>query len=391
MQSRVNRRVFLRSVTAALAAGTALPLLQACGGGEASPTPTAADGTGATPEPTATAATTPMTQASPSPAAAATATPVARGTTGGSLTVYSGRGESLIGPLMDQVQSSLGIDVRVRYGDTAELAAAILEEGERSPADLFFAQDAGALGAVAREGRFIELDAEILERVEPRFRSPDGLWVGISGRARTVVYNTDQLSEADIPASILDFANDERWRDRLGWAPTNGSFQAFVTALRVLRGDDAARSWLEGLKALGTRAYENNTAIVRATIAGEILAGFVNHYYLVREESQAGQDLPAENYFYRNGDPGALINVAGVGILASGRNQEQAKALVDYLLTPEAQQYFAEQTFEYPLIEGVPASPKLLPLEEIQTPDIDLSDLDDLQGTLALLQEVGLL
>ncbi|GBD15575.1 Fe(3+)-binding periplasmic protein [bacterium HR26] len=391
MQSRVNRRVFLRSVTAALAAGTALPLLQACGGGEASPTPTAAGGTGATPEPTATAATTPMTQASPSPAAAATATPVARGTIGGSLTVYSGRGESLIGPLMDQVQSSLGIDVRVRYGDTAELAAAILEEGERSPADLFFAQDAGALGAVAREGRFIELDAEILERVEPRFRSPDGLWVGISGRARTVVYNTDQLSEADIPASILDFANDERWRDRLGWAPTNGSFQAFVTALRVLRGDDAARSWLEGLKALGTRAYENNTAIVRATIAGEILAGFVNHYYLVREESQAGQDLPAENYFYRNGDPGALINVAGVGILASGRNQEQAKALVDYLLTPEAQQYFAEQTFEYPLIEGVPASPKLLPLEEIQTPDIDLSDLDDLQGTLALLQEVGLL
>lgn len=292
---------------------------------------------------------------------------------------------------MDQVQSALGIDVRVRYGDTAELAAAILEEGERSPADLFFAQDAGALGAVAREGRFIQLDADVLERVEPRFRSPDGLWVGISGRARTVVYNTDQLSEADIPASILDFPNDERWRDRLGWAPTNGSFQAFVTALRVLRGDDTARSWLEGLKALGTRRYENNTAIVRATIAGEIQAGFVNHYYLVREEAQAGQDLPAENYFYRNGDPGALINVAGVGILASGRNQEQAKALVDYLLSTEAQQYFAEQTFEYPLIDGVQASPQLVPLEEIQTPDIDLSDLDDLQGTLTLLQEVGLL
>ncbi|MCM8747556.1 iron ABC transporter substrate-binding protein [Thermomicrobiaceae bacterium CFH 74404] len=390
MQPRVNRRAFLRTAVAALAAGTTLPLLQACGGREESPTPTAAGGTGATAEPTATAAVTPATQASPSPAAT-TATPTARGTIGGSLTVYSGRSESLIGPLMDQVQSALGIDVRVRYGDTAELAAAILEEGERSPADLFFAQDAGALGAVAREGRFIQLDADVLERVEPRFRSPDGLWVGISGRARTVVYNTDQLSEADIPASILDFPNVERWRDRLGWAPTNGSFQAFVTALRVLRGDDAARSWLEGLKALGTRRYENNTAIVKATIAGEIQAGFVNHYYLVREEAQAGQDLPAENYFYRNGDPGALINVAGVGILASGRNQEQAKALVDYLLSAEAQQYFAEQTFEYPLIEGVPASPKLIPLEEIQTPDIDLSDLDDLQGTLALLQEVGLL
>ncbi len=391
MQSRVNRRVFLRSVAAALAAGTALPLLQACSGSGSNPTPTAAGGTGAPPEPTATGATTPMAQASPSPAAAATVTPVARGTVGGSLTVYSGRSESLIGPLMDQVQSALGIDVRVRYGDTAELAAAILEEGGQSPADLFFAQDAGALGALAREGRFIELDSDLLERVEPRFRSRQGLWVGISGRARTVVYNTDQLTESDIPASILDFPGDERWRDKLGWAPTNGSFQAFVTALRVLRGDDAARSWLVGLKALGTRAYENNTAIVRATIAGEILAGFVNHYYLLREESQAGRDLPAANYFYRNGDPGALINVAGVGILASGRNQEQARALVDYLLTPAAQRYFAEQTFEYPLIDDVSPSPALVPLGEIQTPDIDLSDLDDLQGTLALLQDVGLL
>jgi iron(III) transport system substrate-binding protein len=331
-----------------------------------------------------------VTPVSPSPAAA-TATAGTRGASGGSLTIYSGRSKSLIGPLIEQVQVALGIDVRVRFGDTAELAAALLEEGDRSPADLFFAQDAGALGALAREGRFLPLEEELLERVPARFRSREGLWVGISGRARTVVYNTDQLSEADIPPSIVDFASDQRWRDKLGWAPTNGSFQAFITALRLLRGDQVARSWLEGLKGLGTRAYENNTAIVRATIAGEIAAGFVNHYYLVREESQAGRDLPAANHYYRNGDPGALVNVAGVGILASGRNQEQARALVDYLLSPAAQQYFAEQTFEYPLIEGVPASPKLIPLEEIQTPDIDLSDLDDLKGTLALLQDVGLL
>lgn len=373
----MNRRAFLRSAAGGIVAGAVVPLLAACAGEESTPTP--ASGTVTTPEPAAT------------PTAAPAASPVMTGRVGGSLTVYSGRSESLIGPLMDRVQEALGIDVRVRYGDTAELAAAILEEGERSPADIFFAQDAGALGAVAREGRFLELPSEVLERVEARFRSPQGLWIGISGRARTVVYNTELVSEDEIPSSILDFAGDERWRDRLGWAPTNGSFQAHVTAIRVLRGDDAARAWLEGLKELGTRRYENNTAIVRATIAGEIAGGFVNHYYLVREEAQAGQDLPAENYFYRNGDPGALVNVAGVGILASGRNQEQAQAFVDFLLQPEAQQYFAEQTFEYPLIEGVPASPKLVPLEEIQTPDIDLSDLADLQGTLALLQDVGLL
>mgnify|MGYP001059463412 CR=1 FL=1 len=391
MRLWMSRRMLLRSVVTGLAASAALPLLQACGGEGGSTMAPAGSGTNPPSGPTAPAATTPTAQGSSSSAPAATVAPGMNRVRGGSLTVYSGRSKSLIGPLLEQVQRALGIDVRVRYGDTAELAAALLEEGDRSPADLFFAQDAGALGAVAREGRFIELPNDVLERVPARFRSPQGLWVGVSGRARTVVYNTDQLSEADIPASILDFAGDERWRDRLGWAPTNGSFQAFVTALRVMRGEPVARAWLEGIKALGTRAYENNMAIVRATIAGEISAGFVNHYYLVREESQVGRDLPAENFYYRNGDPGALINVAGVGILVTGRNRDQAQALVDYLLSPAAQQYFAETTFEYPLIEGVPASPKLVPLDQIQTPAIDLSDLEDLQGTLALLQDVGLL
>ncbi len=364
----------------------AAPLIVACGGSSATPTPATVSPvetpTAAPAAPTATAGTTPAATPVSTPAAA---------TRGGTLTIYSGRSKSLIGPLLDRIGQELGLDVRVRYGDTAELATAILEEGDRSPADLFFGQDAGALGALAKEGRLAPLPGELLERVPEPYRSRQGLWVGISGRVRTVVYNTERVRPEEIPASIVDFAGNERWRDRLGWAPTNGSFQAFVTALRRLRGDDAARAWLEGIKALNARVFPNNASIVQATIAGEIEAGFVNHYYLMRERAQAGRPLPAENFFYRNGDPGGLVNVAGVGILASSRATDLALQFVDYLLSEAAQRYFSEQTFEYPLLEGVPAHPDLPPLAELNPPPLDLSDLDDLKGTLAMLQEVGLL
>src|SRR5688572_7751087 len=180
-----------------------------------------------------------------------------------SITVYSGRSEELVGPLIERFESETKIDVDVRYGDTAELASTILEEGANSPADVFFAQDAGALGAVAEAGLFDALPAAILDRVPLALRSPDGKWVGVSGRARVVVYDSRELTEADLPTSIHGFT-DPAWSGRLGWAPTNGSFQAFVTALRVLEGEEAARAWLEGMVANEPRPYEGNTNIVQA-------------------------------------------------------------------------------------------------------------------------------
>ncbi|ACZ40608.1 extracellular solute-binding protein family 1 [Sphaerobacter thermophilus DSM 20745] len=388
----VSRRDIIRALAGLAGASLAAPVLAACGGEDnpastAAPTATSQAGTGSG----GSAAT--ATSAAATPASTPAGTPAgapATGTVGGSLTVYSGRSEQLIQAIVDQFAAASGVEVKVRYGDTAEMAAAILEEGQSSPADIFFAQDAGALGAVAREGLLAELPADVLDLVEARFRSPDGLWVGISGRARAVVYNTERLSESDIPPSILDFT-DPVWKDRLGWAPTNASFQAAVTAIRVLRGDDVARAWLEGIRDNGARVFENNNAIVSAVIDGEIDAGFVNHYYLMRQLAEAGGDLPARNYIYRNGDPGALVNVAGAGILTTAKNQEQAIAFIRYMLSPEAQTYFAEETHEYPLVAGVPTDPNLVPLSEIQTPDIDLSDLADLEATLEMLRDVGLL
>lgn len=308
---------------------------------------------------------------------------------GGTLTVYSGRSEELVGPLLEQFTEATGIEVEARYGDTAEMANLILTEGENSPADVFFAQDAGALGAIAGEGLFSELSDVALDRVDARFRSPDRLWVGVSGRARVVAYNTDNLTEADLPDSIFGFT-DPAWSGRIGWAPTNGSFQAFVTALRVLEGDDRAREWLEGIEANEPKVYEGNNPALDAVIAGEVDVAFINHYYLM-QRLEEDPDATAANYFLTDGDPGALVNVAGVGILGTAPNADAAARLVEYLLSDEAQAYFASETKEYPLVEGVPAAAELPPLSEIGTPDIDLADLADLAGTLEMLQEVGIL
>ena len=306
-----------------------------------------------------------------------------------SVTVYSGRSEELVGPLLEQFTDATGIAVEARYGDTAEMANLILTEGENSPADVFFAQDAGALGAVADQGLLAALPEEILGLVDERFRSPSGEWVGVSGRARVVVYNTDTLTEADLPDSIYGFTEPE-WSGRIGWAPTNGSFQSFVSALRVIEGEERARDWLEGIQANDPSVYEGNNPALEAVIAGEVDVAFINHYYLMQRLAE-DPDAPAANYFLTDSDPGALVNVAGAGILETSENDQSARVLVEYLLSPEAQEYLASETKEYPLIEGVDPEAELPPLDEIGTPEIDLSDLSDLEGTLELLQEVGIL
>lgn len=308
----------------------------------------------------------------------------------GTLVVYSGRSEELVGPLFEQFEEESGIDVQVRYGETAELAATILEEGENSPADLFFAQDPGALGALADAGVLSELPEATLDRVPATFRSDEGVWVGTSGRARVVAYNTEALSEGDLPSSIFGFTDPE-WEGKIGWAPTNGSFQAFVTAMREIEGEDRTREWLEGIEQNNPFVYPDNLTALQGVASGEVQVAFVNHYYLFQLKDEAGDDIPARNYYLKNGDPGALVLAAGAGVLGSAENPEAAEQFLEYALSEEAQQYFATETHEYPLVDGVEIDDELVALSEIESPRIDLSNLDDLQGTLELLRETGVL
>jgi iron(III) transport system substrate-binding protein len=307
----------------------------------------------------------------------------AQGTT---LTIYSGRSEELVGPLLEQFEQETGIEIEVIYGNTSELALTILEEGENSPADVFFAQDAGALGLLADANLLDGLPGYILDSVDPRFVSLDGVWVGISGRARVITYNTDHVKPEDLPESLYGMI-DPVWRGRVGFAPTNGSFHAHMTAMRVVDGDDKMREFVQGLVDNESATFENNAAAVAAVAAGEIDAALVNHYYLYQHLAE-DPDAPIANYFFLAGDIGDLVNAAGVGILKTSDSKPLAQQFISFLLSRTAQTYFAEETYEYPMVIGVEADERLVPLEDIKTPEVDLSDLSDLQGTLEILDEV---
>ena len=307
-----------------------------------------------------------------------------------SLTVYSGREEELVEPLFERFEDETGIDVEVRYADSAELAATIAEEGDNSPADVFFAQDPGSLGSV--RDRLAELPEEVLDRVDARFRDADGRWVGTSGRARVIVFNTDELTVDEVPDSVFDLT-DPKWQGKIGIAPTNASFQAFVTAMRLDVGEDRTREWLEDVKANDPKFYEKNTPVVEATASGEVELGLVNHYYLylVKQEQP---DAPIENKYLPGTDPGALVSVAGAGILEGAEHADAAERFVEFLLADEQQRFYTEEAeeAEIPLVDGIAPKEGVPTLDELsgRGPDVDLSEFGaELEKTLELLNETG--
>ena len=158
------------------------------------------------------------------------------GSDGGSLTIYAGRSQTLVHPLLEQFSKDTGIKINVRYGDGTDLALGILEEGNNSPADIYYTQDVGALGALKAANRLQTLPDDILSKVPEGYRSSEGYWVGVSGRARVMVYNTDELEPADLPTSALDYSKPA-WRNRIGVVPRSDGFPEFVTALRLVKGD----------------------------------------------------------------------------------------------------------------------------------------------------------
>ena len=310
--------------------------------------------------------------------------------TGESVVVYSGRNEELVGPLFEEFTAETGIPVEVRYGDTAELAAQIIEEGDASPADLYFGQDAGALGALDAAGQCAALPAEIADTVPAAYRSADGTWTGVTGRARVIAYDSSQLSADEVPTSVFELT-DPKWKGQVAIAPTNGSFQAFVTAMRVAAGDDATREWLQGMIDNDAQIYEKNSLIRDAVDAGEVQLGLINHYYWYQKAAEVGEDaMNVQLAFTEPGDPGTLVNVAGACVIAPSDNQAGANELLTWMLSDDIQQWFVENTFEYPLTPGVAGPAGVPAIAEVQGPDIPLAELEDLPGTLQMLQDVGL-
>ena len=307
---------------------------------------------------------------------------------GEALVVYSGRNEAFVGPILADLEKAVGTKVEVRYGNTAELAAQLLEEGERTEADLFFGQDAGSLGALAKAGMLSPLDPATTQKVLPQYADRKGLWVATSARARVLAYNPELAPEAT-KITKLDDVLDERYRGKVGVAPTNASFQSYVTALRLDRGEAGAKDFLTRLKA-NAKVYEGNSQILAAVNAGEISLGLINHYYLHQLVKEEGADkVKARNHFLNNPeDPGSLVNVAGVGVVKGQSTNEAATKAVDFLLQKSSQEYMVGNNAEYPVVEGVAGPPDAPPITAIKGYDVDLNTIDDLDGTLRLIQEV---
>jgi iron(III) transport system substrate-binding protein len=305
-----------------------------------------------------------------------------------SMVLYSGRAEELVGPLIAQFEQASGVTVETRYASTTELAAQLLEEGERTPAHVFLSQDAGALGALSAEGLLAPLPGEVTGAVAPDYTSTDGSWVGLTGRARVIAYDSQAYTPDQVPGDVQELV-EPQWRGRVAIAPTNASFQSFVTALRVSAGEDAARAWLTGLAANEPQIHSSNGAILEAVNTGAAGVGLINHYYWAQAEGDPAT-MRAQLKFGTPGSVSALVNVSGAGILAGAADSAEARELVEFLVSPQAQTYFAEETAEYPLVAGVGGPAGVPALDQLGGPDIDLSQLASLEQTVSMLTEVGL-
>jgi iron(III) transport system substrate-binding protein len=305
------------------------------------------------------------------------------------ITVYSGRSAELIQPLLDRFTEETGIEVEAKFGDSAELALLIDTEGQQSPADVFISQNPGATSYLGSKDRLTTLPTDLLQLVPPGDQGSSGQWVGLSGRVRVLVYNEDMVDPAQLPTSVIDLTQ-EQYRGQVGVAPQNGSFQDFVSAMRVQLGDDATQSWLDGMAANDSPVYANNVAIVEAVGRGEVPMGLVNHYYNERAKKE-DPNIKSENYFFPNGDVGSLLIVTAGSVVDTTDNTEAAERLLRFMLSEQSQQYFADETLEYPLVVGVPGPEGPPPLPELDTDRVDFDQLGaEFQATLRMIEDSGI-
>lgn len=306
------------------------------------------------------------------------------------LVVYSGRSEALVGPLFEQFQKDTGIELDVRYNSSPALATQLLNEREATPADVVFFQESSFLSVLAEANLLKQLPSSITNQVPERFVDRNKQWVGTSARSRVLAYNTDKINPEDLPKTLEEFA-DPKWAGKIGWAPTNASFQAHISALRKQWGEEKTEAWLKAMKANKPATYPKNAVIVSAVGQDEIQVGWVNHYYLHNLKKQ-NPNLKVANYsFPEDKDIGNMLMIVGAGIVNTTLQPKEAEMLVNYLLEEPAQQYFAEEVFEYPARPGVATADGVPSVDSVAFVEIDQGDLADLGPTMTLLKKYGLL
>jgi iron(III) transport system substrate-binding protein len=307
-----------------------------------------------------------------------------------SLVVYNAQHEELIDAVAQAFSKKTGIEVQLRNGSDLELGNQLATEGKASPADVFLTENSPAMTLVDSKNLFAELDQSTLDQIPAQYRPDDGQWIGFAARSTVLVYNTDQMSKDQLPASIMELAKPA-WKDRISFSPTGADFQAIVSAVLATKGEQATKHWLAGLKTNGA-VYDGNNVVLESVNSGEKPAGVIYHYYWYRDQEESGENSGSSQlHFFGKNDPGAFISVSGAGVLKSSDDAKDAQKFVDFLVSKEGQQVIAKSyALEYTLNPEVDLGRDVKPLSELDPPAIDVSDLNS-PTVVSLMQEAGFL
>lgn len=309
-----------------------------------------------------------------------------------SLTVYTGRKKTFVEPIVQKFEKETGIKVKVRYGKDAQLVAALREEGDKSPADIFWGNSLGAMGELSKEGRFVKLSKSLTSKVSPDYMPTSGDWIPTTVRFRSLAYNPKKIKAEDLPENILDLPKMTSLKGRIGWTVGYSSFQDFLAAMIAKHGEATTKKWLEGMKALNPKDYKtSNVGMLEAIRAGEIDAGLTNHYYIQRV---IRLKYPVDTYFFKNGDIGNLGNSTGAAVLKNTKNRLAAIRFLGALTQKDTQTFFLSVNFEYPVVGGLIQPTNMLPYNDIikRGPKVEPSALPaNIKKAQELLREVGLL
>ena len=310
------------------------------------------------------------------------------------VTVYSGRSENLMKPILDEFERETGVSVQVRWGPSTDLALLIAEEGDQTQADVFVSRSPGPVGFLESKGLLAAMDSSVLDLVAAEHRGANGTWIGFSGRKRVLVHNLDVVPSSELPSSVFELT-DPAWRGRVAIPAVNGSFVDWFTVFRDQYGDDVAAQWLDDMVANGARNYPNNVSIVDAVARGEVDVGLVNHYYnhrMVADAEAAGREHRAANYDLSDEDIGSLLIISAATLTTNADNRDAAQELIAYLLSPSAQRYFTNSTYEYPLAGDVEPNPVLPPLSALSIGSVDFDALGGgFEGSEDIIQRSGIL
>nr|WP_314567572.1 iron ABC transporter substrate-binding protein [uncultured Pseudomonas sp.] len=317
----------------------------------------------------------------------ALAAPLAQAADKVELTLYNGQHKEIGEAIAKAYEAKTGIHVNVRKGSSNQLASQVMEEGERSPADLIYTEESPPLNNLGEKGFLAKTDDSTLNMLPPEYVAKDGSWIGVTARVRVVAYNPKLIDEKDLPDTVLEFA-EPQWQGKVGFVPTSGAFQEQAVAIIKLHGREAAEEWLTGLRAFG-KTYTNNMVALKAVENGEIATVLVNNYYWFALQREKGQ-LDSKLHYFSNGDAGGLITISSAAVLKSSKHPREAQALLAYMASEEGQRVITQTTAEYPLHKGMVSDRGLKPFDELQAPAITPADIGNAEDALDMERDVGL-